>query len=123
MPVGASIPTTVVDGGIGSYPPEVESAVYFSCVEALENAAKHARGATSVTITITAADDGALSFEVRDDGPGFEVADVKPGTGLLNMHDRIGAAGGNLVVHSEAGEGTRVIGMIGPHEPGRPMPA
>ena len=73
----------------------------------------------SVTITITAADDGALSFEVRDDGPGFEVADVKPGTGLLNMHDRIGAAGGNLVVHSEAGDGTRVIGMIGPPEPGR----
>jgi signal transduction histidine kinase len=113
---GASIPTTVVDGGIGRYPPEIENAVYFCCLEALQNAAKHARGASSVTITVARND--VLWFEVRDDGTGFEVADVTPGRGISSMRDRVGAAGGRLAVHSEARRGTRVVGMIVPHELG-----
>ena len=101
--------------GVGRYQPEVESAVYFCCLEALQNVAKHAPGAGSVGILLT--DDGELRFEVRDDGPGLS-GDAEPGTGLTNMQDRLAAVGGKLVVRSEpGGGGTWVMGRI--PSPGR----
>ena len=54
---------------MGRYAPEIESAVYFCCLEALQNVTKHAAGATSVTIRIV--EDDGLRFEVADDGAGF----------------------------------------------------
>ena len=92
------------------HPIEIESAVYFTCVEALQNAVKHADGATAVSIELrqTSAN---LHFEVRDDGPGFTLED-HAGRGLRNMHDRIEAIGGEITVQAKPGRGTRVVGSV-----------
>jgi signal transduction histidine kinase len=107
------IPTSLRAGDIGRYSPDVESAVYFCCLEAMQNAAKHAAGASQITIALS--DDGALRFEVGDDGAGFDRRTSSPGAGLANMRDRLAAVGGELSVLSDAGKGTRVIGVV----PGR----
>ena len=104
------MPVHVVAVGVTRHPIEVESAVYFTCVEALQNALKHAVGATGVWIKLSQTRT-RLSFEVRDDGPGF-TPDEHDGRGLRNMHDRIEAAGGQLAVESEPGHGTRVTGSV-----------
>jgi signal transduction histidine kinase len=96
--------------GVGRYSAETEAAVYFCCVEAIQNAAKHAPGAT-VDVRLWS-DDGALRFEVQDDGPGFEPALTREGAGLTNMRDRVGAQGGNLRVDTRPGAGTRVTGVL-----------
>jgi signal transduction histidine kinase len=106
----APVRTNVQSDGIGRYPREVESAVYFCCLEALQNAAKHAKDATVVTISLEQVD--GLRFEVRDDGAGFDLATTAAGAGLSNMRDRIGALGGELTVASSPGEGVVVRGLI-----------
>jgi signal transduction histidine kinase len=88
----------------------VEAAVYFCCLEALQNVAKHAPQAR-VAIRI-ATGGGALHFTVADDGPGFDVAEAARGAGLQNMADRVGAVGGALVIRSAPGAGTEVDGRI-----------
>ena len=113
------LPSTVTAGDLGRYPEAIESAVYFCCLEALQNAAKHAEGATSVSLTFSENDDGRLAFEVRDDGPGLPEA-VTPGAGLANMRDRIAAVGGSLSIDSSPGGGTRVAGQV-PLEPIEPI--
>ena len=92
------------------YPRPVESAAYFCCLEAMQNAGKHARGARQVNIALS--DNGVLQFEVRDDGDGFEPDLVEAGVGLTSMRDRLAAVGGELHVVSALGRGTRVIGRI-----------
>jgi signal transduction histidine kinase len=105
----APLPVTTRFDGIGRYPLEVETAVYFCCLEALQNAAKHAEGATGVTISI--AEDDQLRFQIRDDGAGFSV-DGARGAGLTNMRDRATAVGGELDVVSEPGRGALVTGSV-----------
>ena len=105
----ATLPATLSVDGIGRYPPEVESAVYFCCLEALQNAAKHAGGATRVSISLS--EDERLRFEVHDDGPGFSAGEAR-GAGLTNMRDRVTAVGGELDVVSDPGRGARVTGSI-----------
>ena len=83
-------PVEVTGRGIGRYPPEIESAVYYCCLEALQNATKHA-GPDAHIVASLAADNGDLRLEVRDDGPGFDAAAVHAGVGLRNMEDRLGA--------------------------------
>jgi signal transduction histidine kinase len=106
----ASLPTIVDAPRIGRYAPEVEATVYFSCIEALQNAAKHAQGATGVTITLT--HNPHLRFEVTDDGSGFDIEHTGKGSGLTNLRDRLAAVGGELHVESAEGKGTRVSGVI-----------
>jgi signal transduction histidine kinase len=106
LPVAA----TVRPDGLGRYSPDVESAVYFCCLEAMQNASKHARDARTVTIVLH--HDDALSFEVRDDGAGFDVAATPPGAGLTNMRDRLAAVGGEVAVRSGPGRGTVVSGTV-----------
>jgi len=96
--------------GLGRYPSELEAAVYFCCLEALQNAAKHAPEA-AVQIILTE-DDAALHFEVRDDGPGFDVAAATAGHGFVNMSDRLGAIGGTVDWRSAPGEGATISGEI-----------
>jgi signal transduction histidine kinase len=91
--------------------PEVEAAAYFCCVEALQNASKHAGRDAKVVIRLDFAGDG-LRFEVRDDGAGYDPAAVGMNEGLQNMADRIGAAGGSLHVHSAANAGASVVGVL-----------
>jgi signal transduction histidine kinase len=106
----ATLPAIVRARGVGRYPDAVEAAVYFSCLEALQNAVKHAHGATGVTIAL--ADDGALRFEVSDDGPGFAAANGALGSGLHNIAERMTAVGGTLAIDSAPGEGTRIAGVV-----------
>ena len=101
---------TVEGDGVGRYPGEVEAAVYFACLEALNNAAKHTAGA-SVAVRLTEAD-GHLVFSVRDDGSGFDPEASRPGSGLGNMVDRVAAVGGALEVTSAPSRGTHVRGRV-----------
>src|SRR5207247_10011336 len=91
-------------------PAEVESAVHFTCLEALQNAANHAHGATAVRISIRS--NGELRFEVRDDGEGFDTSNGHTGQGLSNMRDRLAAVGGTLTVRSIPGHGSVVSGTV-----------
>jgi signal transduction histidine kinase len=105
-----SVPVVVEADSIGRYGQEIEAAVYFCCLEALQNVAKYA-SASSVAIGLS--DDGrALSFEVRDDGAGFDPSTTRSGTGLQGMADRLEAIGGALSISSEPGAGTTVAGRL-----------
>jgi signal transduction histidine kinase len=107
----APVHTRVEAEGIDRYPPQVESTVYFCCLEALQNVGKHAGEAASATVRVWEKE-GGLVFEVSDDGAGFDQAAVVRGAGLTNMTDRLGAIGGTLRVESDPGRGTRVTGAI-----------
>jgi signal transduction histidine kinase len=104
------VPTEVRSEGIGRYPPDVESAVYFCVLEALNNVAKYA-GATRAEVRLAQAN-GELTFEVSDYGDGFDPAQTGYGTGLQGIDDRLDAIGGTLEVRSAPGEGTTVTGRI-----------
>ena len=108
----AALPTTVSANGIGRYSPEVEAAVYFCCLEAMQNAGKHAGDGATIQVRVWE-DEGALFFEVADDGAGFDPSTrATPGAGFVNMGDRVGAIDGTLGVESAPGQGTRVSGRI-----------
>jgi signal transduction histidine kinase len=113
----AAMPVTVSADGIARFGADVESAVYFSCLEALQNAAKYA-GARAVRVRLTNGA-GDLRFEVTDDGRGFDPATTSYGTGLQGIADRLAAVGGELTVTSAPGDGTAVAGSI-PVEAVRP---
>jgi signal transduction histidine kinase len=104
------VPVTVQAAGIGRFPQDTEAAVYFCCLEALQNTAKYAR-ATAALISLSAAD-GALTFAVSDDGAGYDSARTPMGSGLRNMADRLTALGGRLEVRSAPGAGTTVTGQL-----------
>jgi signal transduction histidine kinase len=106
----APLPVEVSADGAGRYPPETEAAVYFSCLEALQNIAKYAN-ATRAEVRLTHLD-GHLTFEVTDDGAGFDPATTGYGTGLQGMADRLDAIGGTLEITSAPGAGTTVTGSI-----------
>jgi signal transduction histidine kinase len=96
--------------GIERYPQEIEAAVYFCCLEALQNAAKYAEAGV-VRVRLAAAD-GALTFVVEDDGKGFDLLTTKPGSGLQNMRDRLDALGGEMRIDSAPGRGTTLQGVM-----------
>jgi signal transduction histidine kinase len=88
----------------------VEACVYFCCLQALQNVIRHAGNALATVRLSTDAD--SLTFEIHDDGPGFEVRGVSRGMGIDIMQDRIDALDGDLSIESSPGNGTRVIGRI-----------
>jgi signal transduction histidine kinase len=104
------VPVRVSRDGIGRYPQDVEATIYFCVLEALQNVTKYAN-ASGVDIDIRQRD-GALTFEIRDDGIGFDPATAPRGTGLLGMADRVEAVGGTLHVRSAPGDGTTVSGTL-----------
>jgi signal transduction histidine kinase len=104
------VATTVQADGIGRFDQDVEAAVYFSCLEALQNVTKYAQAGQA--IVRLANGDGHLTFEVRDDGVGFDPRAKGIGTGLQGMSDRLGALGGELHVTSAPGAGTMVRGSV-----------
>jgi signal transduction histidine kinase len=103
-------PVEVVLGELARYGSDVESTVYFCCLEALANSAKHAAGAT-VRIEL-AETDGVLGFSVADDGPGYDARTTALGQGFQNMTDRLGAVGGTVSWTSSPGAGARVDGQV-----------
>ncbi len=106
-----SVPVSVDADGVVRYAQELEAAVYFCCLEALQNAAKHAGQGAKVTVRLSQSD-GHVRFEVGDDGRGYDTAAVSPSAGLQNMADRIGALGGELQIESTPGAGTTVRGAV-----------
>jgi len=108
----AALPTDVVAEDLGRFTAEVEAAVYFCCLEALQNAGKHAGEGATAEIKVWK-EEGALLFEVADNGAGFDPAS-RPhlGAGFVNMSDRVGAIGGSLKVQSAPGKGTKISGRI-----------
>jgi signal transduction histidine kinase len=92
------------------YPQQVEAAVYFCALEALNNVAKYA-GANRVEVRLVQSN-GDLTFEVSDDGAGFDMEHTTYGTGLRGMADRVEAIGGMLEIRSTPGSGTSVSGRI-----------
>jgi signal transduction histidine kinase len=100
-----------VRGRVGRYSEDVEVAVYFCCLEALQNVAKHAGPGATATVVLREVE-GHIGFEVRDAGGGFSPKTVQRGSGLINMRDRIEAVGGELAVTSRRGRGTSVRGSV-----------
>ncbi len=106
----APVPVRVL-GEPARRPEPVEAAVWFCCLEALQNAVKHA-GATCVTIELSDEADGGLAFTVSDDGAGFDPDTVRDGSGLHGMADRLEPLGGAVQVRSAPGAGTVVRGRL-----------
>jgi signal transduction histidine kinase len=107
----AALPTAT-DIAVGRHSQEVEAAIYFCCMEALQNAGKHA-GEEATALVKVWEDDEALHWQVTDDGAGFDPAGAgDAGHGFLNMRDRMGSFGGTLEVISAAKDGTTIRGHI-----------
>jgi signal transduction histidine kinase len=109
----ATLPVEIDADGVGRYPQEIEAAVYFCVLEALQNVQKYADAGTA-TVRLTERE-GELLFEVEDDGKGFDPPTQKKGLGTQNMADRIDALGGALDLESSAGNGTRIQGNVPIH--------
>jgi signal transduction histidine kinase len=104
------VEVSVEAAGVHRYTQDVEAAVYFCALEAMNNLAKYAE-ASRATVTLTQSD-GTLTFVVADDGVGFDLAHTANGTGIQGMADRIDAIGGALEIRSAPGEGTTVLGRV-----------
>jgi signal transduction histidine kinase len=109
--LNVAAPVSVRAFDVGRHAEAIEVAVYFCCLEALQNATKHAGPEVPVTIKLSERR-GSLRFEVRDIGCGFDLSSSAGGNGLLNMRDRIEAIGGRLVIGSVPGLGTSVKGSV-----------
>jgi signal transduction histidine kinase len=107
----STLPATVDAARLGRYPAEVEATVYFCCLEAIQNACKHAGTEAAVALRMRE-DAGTLTFQVADNGKGFDARGRGLGAGFLNMADRLGALGGSLRVESDPRQGTTVSGTI-----------
>ena len=99
----AGVPVLVDEEDLGPVPPNVEAAAYFCCLEAVQNATKHA-GAATIRVTLRGGA-GVLGFTVEDDGAGYDPAATPPGAGLANMRDRVESLGGTLTAESAPGRG------------------
>jgi signal transduction histidine kinase len=104
------VPLTVEADGIGRFGQETEAAVYFCCLEALQNTAKYAH-APHAHICLQARN-GTLRFTVSDDGTGYDARHTPLGSGQRNMADRLAALGGQLEVRSVPGQGTAITAHL-----------
>ena len=107
----STLPTTVDAAPLGRYPAEIEATVYFCCLEAIQNACKHAGEGATLALHLRE-EAGMLTFDVIDDGKGFDAQARGLGAGFRNMADRLGALGGSLQVESAPQRGTTVSGAI-----------
>ena len=107
----SAIGVRVTDGGVGRSHPDLELSVYLCCLEAIQNAAKHAGPGASVAVSLRH-EDGELSFSVTDTGSGFDRAAVTNGAGLANVRDRVDTVGGRVDVVTAPGRGTIVAGVV-----------
>jgi len=104
------IPVEIESHGVARYRQDVEAAIYFSALEALQNVAKYA-GASKAVVRLSAHTDN-LTFVVEDDGAGFDPSSTSYGTGLQGIADRLSAFGGTLEIRSRPGQGTMVTGRL-----------
>ena len=113
----APVSTTVVAEAGRRYAAEIENAVYFCCLEALQNASKHAGDAAAVHITVAERDD-SVCFDVHDNGAGFDLDAVPAGVGLTNIRDRVAAVRGRVTDRID----TRARHPHQRHHPAQPHP-
>ncbi|MBV9661736.1 MAG: hypothetical protein JO337_11320 [Acidimicrobiales bacterium] len=106
----SSLPVHVDVTTADRFDQDIEAAVYFCCLEALQNSTKHAPGAT-VRVQVWC-EEGTLFFRVSDNGPGFDPHATRRGHGLVNMTDRLGAIGGSVRWSSQPGQGVAVSGEV-----------
>ena len=106
----AAVPVTVEASGLGRYTQDVEAALYFSVLEALQNVAKYA-SASAARVSICHEGE-QLAFSVADDGVGFDPAATRMGSGVQGIADRLAAIGGTLQIASAPGHGTRLDGRV-----------
>jgi signal transduction histidine kinase len=110
-------PVELAVDDVGRHARDLEAALYFCCVEALQNAAKHAGAAATIRVALRTTDRGDIEFSIADDGSGFDATAPARGNGFTNMRDRLGAFGGTVEVVSSPGSGTRVTGRVPVDEP------
>jgi len=108
----APIPVQVLDEGVGRFAPDVESGVYFCCMEAIHNAVKHAGADATVTVQLTPLPSGRLRFLITDTGVGCPPEALASGHGLQNIADRVGALGGTLSATTRPGTGVTITGRL-----------
>jgi signal transduction histidine kinase len=107
----APLKVTVETRDFGRYAPQIERGVYYSCLEALQNAVKHGGPKAVVRIRLVG-DPHRIAFSVDDSGVGFDPARVQPGVGLVSLADRVDVMGGHLTIDSLPGMGTGIRGEI-----------
>lgn len=107
---GATVDLEIVADGLSRHPLEIEQAVYYCCLEAIQNAIRHAGPEIAIRVRLDDAERG-LWFTVDDDGPGFG-GRGEPGHGLANMDERLRSLGGVLRVEAREPCGTRVVGVV-----------
>jgi len=92
-------------------PPDVTLCLYRITQEALQNVVKHS-GATKAEVFLIN-DDGELSLRIADSGSGFVFSGPHPaGLGLISMQERALLVGGEIVVHTAPGSGTRIAARV-----------
>jgi signal transduction histidine kinase len=106
----ARVPIRFVDEGVGRHSATVESTLFFCCLEAVQNAAKHAGPDAQVVVRLGTGDVGVW-FSVEDDGVGFD-GPPATGSGLAGLQDRVAALGGTLDIETAPGHGSRVTGRF-----------
>jgi signal transduction histidine kinase len=104
-------PTRLAAEAVGRYEPELEAAVYFCCLESLQNVARHAGPNACADVRLWTSN-GDLCFAVEDDGAGFQPGPTTEGSGFDNMRDRLAVFGGALSVQARLPHGTRVHGSV-----------
>jgi len=105
------LPTRVSADRVTRYTSDIENALYFCGLEAMQNAAKHAGAGASVVIDLQGSGD-SIEMRVTDDGRGFPSSAVESGSGLLNMKDRVGAVGGTVEIGPHGGGGVEVSATV-----------
>jgi signal transduction histidine kinase len=105
----APIPVAIDADAIGRYPQEIEVAVYFCALEALRSAGHADAAHASIRLSVS---DGELRFEIAGDGQASGAGDGRPGADLQGMADRIDALGGEILIDSDPGRGTRIHGSV-----------
>lgn len=106
----SQLPATVNAAGVGRLPGEVESVIYFSCLEAMRNAATHAGADATIAVRVDVEQD-IVRFVVADTGRGMRPP-AEGGAGLAAMRERVQAVDGAVAIESHAGGGTTVTGEI-----------
>ena len=104
------VPVALEADGVGRLPEAIEIAAYFCCLEAMQNAVKHAR-APSLIVTIRR-QARELAVTICDDGDGFDPSAARRGVGMRSMAERVESLGGSFELRSSPGAGTVVTARL-----------
>jgi signal transduction histidine kinase len=102
---------TFTDEHVAPLPSEIEAALYYCCLEAVQNATKHAGPRATIAIRLRH-EAGEARLRIADNGRGFQTACLHAGMGLRNMQDRLGAVQGRVEISSTPARGTTVTAAV-----------